>query len=155
MKQKNKILSVLLLCILFLVSCHSKGNISYAPPQKGISQKELKKQLDSKPSTVEKQDGMELYIYDNCNFHNYTGKMTYYFTQDKLVLSRWESIAESDEVGDKMYQDILKSIIKEEGEGTESEDKTSYSWNAEKKKITLGYMKDQEGYKVYCLENEQ
>ncbi|MDE7424092.1 MAG: hypothetical protein K2N51_10400 [Lachnospiraceae bacterium] len=155
MKQKNIILSLLLLCILFLVSCHSQGNISYTTPQKGISQKELKKQLDSKPSTVEKQDGMELYVYDNCNYHSYTGKMTYYFAEDMLVLSRWESIAESDEEGEKMYQDILKSITTENGEGTESEDKTSYSWDTEKKKITLGYMKNEEGYKVYCLENEQ
>lgn len=153
MKQKSKFLSILALSLALLSACNSSKAITYTTPEKGISQEELTKQVDMEPSKIENQDDAEMYVYNECNYYDYTGEMTYYFAQDMLSLSRWESIAESEQAGKDMYQNILNKIKEENGEGTLSEDGNSCVWDTDKKTITLGYVHDEEGYKVYVLES--
>lgn len=152
--MKKQLTTLLIVCCLLFAGCSkAPKEVDYYIAEKNATADDLVESIGSEPSKIETQDDAEMYVYNECNYYDYTGEMTYYFAQDMLSLSRWESIAESEQAGKDMYQNILNKIKEENGEGTLSEDGNSCVWDTDKKTITLGYVHDEEGYKVYVLES--
>lgn len=159
MKQtKSLTLALLLLTFTLLSACSKKGEpvdytttadnaISWGCDIDTVSDV-LKQDADS---TETKEDCTE-YVYEKCVLGDYTGKMTYYFAADQLTLSRWEYSAKDVESAQKAYDALKKQLVAENGEGSENDTSDIYSWNGNKKNMTLGYEATNEGGQVYLIE---
>lgn len=148
--------SVFLILSTALSACGSTP-VDYTTADKNTNEKTLTAQVSAKPDSVETdENGMKMVTYDKSEYGDYTGKMVYYFLEDKLMMSRWETSCDGAEEMQKTYQDLCKDIKKEMGDGTVNDAKDATMWSDDGKTITVSFYNGEEEdmYTVSILENE-
>ena len=156
MKNKyHKLIITMFTVITITLSACGSTQVDYTTANKNTDEKTLTAQVSAEPDSIETdENGMKMVTYDKSVYGDYTGKMVYYFLEDKLMMSRWEISYDDEKKMKKTYQDLCSLNEKEYGKGTESEEKTSCNWSLDEKDITVGYNSGDDGCSVYILENE-
>ena len=157
MKRKKFLLLCSLLILMCCISACGSTPVDYTTAEKNTSEKALTAQVSAKPDSVETdENGMKMVIYDKSEYGDYTGKMIYYFLEDKLMMSRWETSCDDTEEMRETYQELCKDIKKDMGDGTVNDAKDATTWSDDTKSITVSFYKNEEEdtYMVSILENE-
>lgn len=109
----------------------------------GLSFKELKKELGSKPDKKAKNGAMIDYTYNNTEYYGYKGKSVYHFSTDgsTLMYSEFQSTASSIKEGQEIYDTISEKITELYGEGAVADsDKTGMTtWEYYGNTTTMSY----------------
>ena len=155
-RQKFLLLCTLIISMCCISACGSTP-VDYTTAEKNTSEKTLTAQVSAKPDSVETdENGMKMVTYDKSEYGNYTGKMIYYFLEDKLMMSRWETSCDDTEEMRETYQKLCEEIKKDMGDGTVNDAKDATTWSDDTKTITVSFYNNEEEdtYTVSILENE-
>ena len=157
--MKKKIIIPISICVvaLFVVAAillFPKNKVDYATSEKNTSQETMEKTIGSEPDETKEENGMTINTYDYSTYMDYTGKMDYYYLEDKLMMSRWETECDDGEEMKSTYEAICANVTKDLGEGTQSDTKDSYIWTTDEKDVTVGYTNTEDGKFVYMVENQ-
>lgn len=146
--------SVFLISSITLTACGSTP-VNYTTADKNTNEKTLTAQVSAEPDSVETdENGMKMVTYDKSEYGDYTGKMVYYFLEDKLMMSRWETSCDDVEERNEIYHAISKKLSTElNQEGKENEEKNALSWSTDDKDVSLGFTTIDGKPTVYLLEN--
>ena len=145
---------VVVLCVVAAILLFPKHKVDYHTADKGTTTSQMEETIGSKPDSTTEENGMTINTYDNSIYMDYTGKMDYYYLEDKLMMSRWETECDDGEEMKSIYEDICANVSKEFGEGTQSDSKDSYTWTTDAKDVTVGYTNTDDGKFVYMVENQ-
>ena len=157
MKRKKFLLLCTLLVSMCYISACGSTPVDYTTAEKNTNEKTLTAQVSAKPDSVETdENGMKMVTYDKSEYGDYTGKMIYYFLEDKLMMSRWETSCDDTEEMRETYQELCKDIKKDMGDGTVNDAKDATMWSDDTKTITVSFYNNEEEdtYTVSILENE-
>lgn len=160
MKRKNHLIVAMLFVTVFTLSaCSQKGktvdytSVSNDTVSWGCDAKEISNALGQKADVTDTTDETNsASVYENCALGDYTGEMTYYFTEDKLALSKWQYRTENIDEAKTAYESLKKLLTEENGDGTETETKDACQWSLEDKNITLNYSDLEDGAQVCVIE---
>lgn len=151
----KKIAVPLMIVTLTLTACGSTP-VDYTTADKNTNEKTLTAQVSAEPDSVEKdENGMKMVTYDKSEYGDYTGKMVYYFLEDKLMMSRWETECDDKEDMIEIYQAICKNVSKDMGEGKADKEQQCTVWSSDEKDVTVGCnVSEDEECSVYMVENQ-
>lgn len=145
------IIIVAILAVLLL----PKHKVDYKTAEKNTSQTSMEETIGSQPDKTKEENGMTINIYNNSIYMDYTGKMEYYYLDDKLMMSRWETECDDKEYMTEIYQAICKNVSKDMGEGKADKDQQCTVWTSDEKDVTVGCnTSEDEEYTVYMVENQ-
>ena len=159
-KMKKKIIipfsiGIVALCVLVVVLLFLKHKVDYKTAEKNTSQISMEKTIGSKPDETKEENGMTINTYENSIYMDYNGKMDYYYLEDKLMMSRWETECDDRENLNEVYQAICKNISKDMGEGKADKDQQCTVWSSDKKDVTVGCnVSEDDKCLVYMVENQ-
>lgn len=149
-------IAIVALCVLAVVLLFPKHKVDYKTSEKNTTKTEMETKIGSKPDKTTEKDGMTVNTYEHSTYMDYDGKMDYYYLDDKLMMSRWETSCDDGEEMQETYQEICKEIKKDMGDGTVNDAKDATTWSDDTKSITVSFYKNSEEdtYMVSILENE-
>ena len=149
------ILGVLIICIALAVLFLPKHKVDYQTAEKNTTTSQMEENIGSKPDSVTDENGMTINTYDNSVYMDYTGKIDYYYLDDKLMMSRWETECDDKEDMNEIYQAICKNISKDMGEGKADKEQQCTVWTSDEKDVTVGYnVSEAKECIVYMVENQ-
>ena len=149
------ILGVLIICIALAVLFLPKHKVDYQTAEKNTTTSQMEENIGSKPDSVTDENGMTINTYDNSVYMDYTGKIDYYYLEDKLMMSRWETKCDDKEDMNEIYQAICKNVSKDMGEGNADKKQQCTVWSSDEKDVTVGCnVSEDEEYTVYMVENQ-
>lgn len=157
MKKKIRIPIIIVLvvvAVILTVVLLPKHKVDYKTAEKNTTQTSMEKNIGSEPDETKEENGMTINTYDYSTYMDYTGKMDYYYLEDKLMMSRWETECDDGEEMKSTYEAICANVTKELGEGTQNDTKDSYIWTTDEKDVTVGYTNTEDGKFVYMVENQ-
>ena len=159
MKKKKLIIpvaiAIIIVAAIAVVLLLPKHKVDYAISEKNISQDTMEEKIGSKPDSVTEKDGMTINTYDYSIYMDYTGKMDYYYLQDKFMMSRWETECDGASDMNEVYQSISANVTKEMGNGKADKKQKYTTWTGETKDVTVGCNETVDGeYTVYMVENQ-
>lgn len=159
--MKKKIVIPAVICItaavivLAIVLLFPKHKVDYQMAEKNTTTSQMEESIGSKPDETKEENGMTINTYDNSIYMDYTGKMDYYYLDDKLVMSRWETECDGRENLNEVYQAICKNISKDMGEGKADKDQQCTVWTSDEKDVTVGCnVSEEDECVVYMVENQ-
>lgn len=157
MKKKIRIpiiIALVVVAVILTVVLLPKHKVDYKTAEKNTTQTSMEKNIGSEPDETKEENGMTINTYDYSTYMDYTGKMDYYYLEDKLMMSRWETECDDGEEMKSTYEAICANVTKELGEGTQSDTKDAYIWATDEKDVTVGYTNTEDGKFVYMVENQ-
>lgn len=159
--MKKKILipaamGLIIIAVILVILLLPKHKVDYKTSEKNTSQATMEETIGSKPDKTTEENGMTINTYNHSTYMDYDGKMDYYYLDDKLMMSRWETSCDDGEEMQETYQEICKEIKKDMGDGTVNDAKDATTWSDDTKSITVSFYKNSEEdtYMVSILENE-
>lgn len=158
MKKKRILyaaICLIIIAVILVVLLLPKHKVKYKMSEKNTSQTSMEKVIGSEPDETREENGMTINTYDNSVYMDYTGKIDYYYLNDKLVMSRWETTCDHKEDMNEIYQSICKNVEKDMGNGKVDKEQKCTLWNAEDKDVTVGcHVSEDEKYIIYMVENQ-
>lgn len=157
--MKKKIIIPLVICILALgaitaVIVLQKNDVDYTMASRNTTASKMEADIGSKPDKTTNKNGSTISTYNNSTYMDYEGKMNYYYLEDKLVMSRWETECNDEANMEKVYKNICANINKDMGNGKENKEQQCASWTSSKKDLTVGCnVSTDKKYTVYVVEN--
>lgn len=148
------ILGFVMICALLVILFLPKHEVDYHMAEKNTTSSQMEETIGSKPDSTTEENGMTIKTYDHSIYMDYTGKIDYYYLEDKLMMSRWETPCSNEEDIKSTYKDICANVTKELGKGTESDTKDFYTWTTDEKDVTVGYTNTEDRKSVYMVENQ-
>lgn len=148
-------IGIVALCVLAVILLFPKHKVDYKTAEKNTSQTSMEKTIGSKPDSTTEENGMTVNTYDNSSYMDYIGKMDYYYLNDKLVMSRWETECNDTEEMNEVYQSICKNVANDMGDGKADGKQQCTLWNTDTKDVTVGcHVSEKKTYIVYMVENQ-
>lgn len=149
----KKLLTLSLLSIaLFLAACGKEGYENKNEMSAGTSKEEVQEQLGQTPSAENSESNTETTTYEDMEYCGHKGTMTYYYSNDALTLSQWDSTADNKEDALEIYDDLKNKLTDEYGDGSQGGDENSYCWYTDEKQISLSCTDADGKYKVSVVE---
>lgn len=150
----KKLLTLSLLSLsLFLTACGKEGYENKNEMSAGTSKEEVQEKLKQTPSAETSESNTETTTYEDMEYCGHKGTMTYYYSNDALTLSQWDSTADTEEDALKLYDDLKDKLTDEYGDGSQGGDENSYCWYTDEKQVSLSCTTDTDGtYKVSVVE---
>lgn len=146
---------LIIIAAILAVLLLPKHKVDYKTAEKNTTQSSMEKTIGSKPDETKEENGMTINTYDNSIYMNYTGKMEYYYLDDKFMMSRWETECDAKEDMTEIYQSICKNVSKDMGEGKADKDQQCTVWTSDEKDVTVGCnVSEDENCTVYMVENQ-
>ena len=148
-------IGIVIIVALLAVFLLPKHKVDYKTAEKNTSQTSMEKTIGSKPDETTEENGMTINTYEHSTYMDYDGKMDYYYLEDKLMMSRWETECDDKEDMTEIYQSICKNVSKDMGEGKADKDQQCTVWSSDEKDVTVGCnVSEDEECIVYMVENQ-
>lgn len=148
-------IGIVIIVIILAIILLPKHKVDYQIAEKNTTTSQMEETIGSKPDSTTEENGMTINTYDHSIYMDYTGKMDYYYLQDKFMMSRWETECDSKEEMNNVYQNICENVTKDTGNGKTDQKQQCTIWTTEEKYVTVGcnVSADKE-YTVYMVENQ-
>lgn len=146
---------LIIIATILAVLLLPKHKVDYKTAEKNTTQFSMEKTIGSKPDETKEENGMTVNTYEHSTYMDYDGKMDYYYLDDKLMMSRWETECDDKEDMTEIYQAICKNVSKNMGEGKVDKEQQCTVWSSDEKDVTVGCNVSEDGdYIVYMVENQ-
>lgn len=159
MKFKNGIVVALLVLCISLSGCSGTKTVDYQTADYGMSKAQLVEKVGSDPNEeTTDENGTDQFIYKKSKYLDFTGQMTYYSMDDRILFTRWESTVKDAKEAKKMYDAIVESMkdsYTNAGEETTEESNYSYIWSENGRTTTVAYLQETEHVRVSITEVNQ
>lgn len=143
---------LLITCIFTISSCGKEGYENKNEMSAGTSKEEVQEQIGHTPSAETSESNTETTTYEDMEYCGHKGTMTYYYSDDALTLSQWDSTADTEEDALKLYDELKNKLTDEYGDGSQGGDEYSYCWYTDEKQVSLSYTEADGTYKVSAVE---
>lgn len=150
--MKKRIILTLLSLTLILTACQGKGSYENKYEMAaGATKEEVQEKVGQTPSAQTEESNTQTSRYEDMEYCGHKGTMTFYFSEDALTLTQWDTTSDKEKDALEIYEDIKSRLTDKYGEASQNDDTYACNWYTDEKQISLNYT-DGDAYKVTVVE---